>query len=53
MMKNNQFPTYYDGSGHVESTDELTGNSDGTESVHTVSDEEWRQYIGANPFGLK
>lgn len=43
-------PIYYDGSAHVEFSEELSDVPQARPDEGTVDKEEWRRFIGANPY---
>ncbi|WP_156157820.1 hypothetical protein [Gordoniibacillus kamchatkensis] len=49
-MSNADFPTYYDGSAHAEFARELTNGLEARPAEEQDAEEEWRRYIGANPY---
>jgi hypothetical protein len=46
-----EFPIYYDGSAHVEFSDEITEGMEDRPDEVSYNNEEWRRFISSNPFG--
>jgi hypothetical protein len=55
MMTNQDraFPNYYDGSPHLDMAEEISDGFGSLRDEEPDAPEEWRRYIGANPFGLR
>jgi hypothetical protein len=51
IMPNEAFPLYYDGSAHVEFSDEITQEVE-SRPEEAYNKEEWRHFISTNPFGM-
>ncbi|WP_424767218.1 hypothetical protein [Paenibacillus sp. sgz302251] len=50
---NKDFPLYYDGSAHVEFSDELTDKMrTNTNEKLNNNNQEWQRFIGTNLFGM-
>ncbi len=49
-MSSNQFSTYYDGSSSMELSEEIAEGNEVHQNEEPASNEEWRRYIGTNPF---
>lgn len=49
--QNDDFPSYYDGSSHLDVSEEIAPIPRAEQSEEQASPDEWRRYIGANPFG--
>jgi hypothetical protein len=52
FVPNNNFPLYYDGSAHVEFSDEITEEMEARPNEASYNKEEWRHFISANPFKM-
>jgi hypothetical protein len=52
IIANEEFPLYYDGSAHVEFSDEITDEMEARPHEGSYNKEEWRRFISANPFGM-
>jgi hypothetical protein len=51
-IPNEDFPLYYDGSAHVEFSDEITEEMEVGHQEASYNKEEWRRFISTNPFGM-
>jgi hypothetical protein len=52
IVPNKDFPLYYDGSAHVEFSDEITEEMEARPNEESNNKEEWRRFISANPYKL-
>lgn len=51
-IQDRDFPNYYDGSSHLEMAEDMTDGLDSRPKESSISPDEWRRFIGANPFGM-
>jgi hypothetical protein len=52
IIPNEKLPIYYDGSAHVEFSEEITEEMEARPHETSYNKEEWRRFISANPFGM-
>jgi hypothetical protein len=52
IVPNKDFPLYYDGTAHVEFSDEITEEMKARPDEASYNKEEWRRFISANPFEM-
>jgi hypothetical protein len=51
IVPNEDFPLYYDGSAHVEFSDEITEVMEAKPDELSYNKDEWRRFVSSNPFG--
>jgi hypothetical protein len=47
-----EYLNYYDGSAHIEFSEEIAEGLEAKQNEQLDNNEEWRRFIGANPFGM-
>jgi hypothetical protein len=52
IVPNKDFPHYYDGSTHIEFSNEITEELEARSHEESDNKEEWRRFISVNPFGM-
>jgi hypothetical protein len=52
FVPNKDFPLYYNGTAHVEFSDEITVEMKARPDEASFNKEEWRRFISANPFEM-